>query len=57
MYSAALEKQSSSQTAHLNTSIINADGDGDEMHKDGGKQFAKWEGENYYFGALLQIAS
>lgn len=57
MYSVALEKQSNSQKAHLNTSIINADGDGDEMHKDGGKQFAKWEGENYYFGALLQIAS
>lgn len=36
MYSVELEKQSNSQKAHLNTSIINADSDGDEMLKWGG---------------------
>lgn len=56
MYSVASEKQSNSQTAHLNTSIINADSDGDEMHED------EWicqmrGGKICYFGALLQIAS
>lgn len=48
MYSVASGKESNSQKAHLNTSIINADGDGDEMHKVGGGR---------HFGALLQKAS
>lgn len=39
MYSVTSEKQSNSEEAHLNTSIINADSDGDEMHKDGGGNY------------------